>query len=90
MAVLLDGRDGRAESSSAETYTQLGIEHQRHRRNISLRDCVCSMVWIPFVQRDHQSDELIQKSEHHRRRAIHVVHSCVVPQYTQNVPVVSK
>ena len=83
MVVFLDGRDGRTESSSATAYTQVHIEHPRHRRDISLRDCVRSMAWILFVQRHHQSDNHIQKSEHHRRRAFHVVRLCLVPPYTQ-------
>ena len=85
---MLGGRDGRRLVKRIGTYAEFNSKPSD--RDISLRDCVCSMVWIPFVQRDHQSDDLIQKSEHHRRRAIHVVRSCVVPPYTQNVPVVSK
>ena len=79
--MVLGGRDGRRLVKRTATYAE--FKSKAIRRDIFLRDCVRSMAWILFVQRDHQSDNPIQKSEHHRRRAFHVVRLCLVPPYTQ-------
>ena len=65
------------------------LKHPRHRRHISLRDCVCSMAWIPS-SRGTAYPTIPFRRVHIIAGAFHVVRLCLVPPYTQNVPVVSK